>query len=313
MKRLLKLLVAITVIAALAYAVLNHVFPRQFLQLLTWAGREQAGLELKHIDVTGKHFEYLDSGSGEPMILLHGFGANKDAWQALAPHLKPRFRLIAPDLPCFGESSRLPAQACRIEDQVRYLSEFTQALQLKRFSLGGNSMGGWIAAAYAARHPQEIAALWLIAPAGVLGAQPSEFFRMVKAGAANPLLIRTPEDLDASFKLVFTTPPNLPAGIRVAMAQDMAARYDYQRLIFDELRKGPDLEPMLGAITAPTLVTWGRQDRILDVSGAPILGHSIRQAQVDIVDAIGHVPMLEAPERIAGVFNQFAAQRMAQP
>ncbi len=93
------------------------------------------------------------------------------------------------------------------------------------------------------------------------------------------------------------------------MAADLGENYSYRRDIFEQLRKGPALEPLAKQIQATTLVTWGREDKVLDSSGAEILGAIIPNVHIDMLEGIGHLPMIEAPKRVASKFLGSIRQR----
>ena len=89
------------------------------------------------------------------MVLLHGFGGDKSAWVRVSRYLTPHFRMVAPDIPGFGESSQDPSAHYGIVEQVERIDAFVHSLGLGTVHLGGNSMGGAIAGVYAARHPDD--------------------------------------------------------------------------------------------------------------------------------------------------------------
>ena len=120
--------------------------------------RRLAGLQAKTIRVQGQTFPYLVGGSGDPLVLVHGFTADKDTWGAVARHLTAQYTVIAPDLPGFGDTVRDPNANYSLDTQVENLRVFVQSMGLKRVHLGGNSMGG-VVAVYAAKYPQEVASL----------------------------------------------------------------------------------------------------------------------------------------------------------
>jgi pimeloyl-ACP methyl ester carboxylesterase len=91
----------------------------------------------------GKHtIVYLEGGRGESVLLLHGFGADKDNWNLFSRYLTKRYHVIAPDLPVFGESSKIWSDQYNISAQVERVHDFVKQLGLKSFHLAGNSMGG---------------------------------------------------------------------------------------------------------------------------------------------------------------------------
>src|SRR5262245_61750650 len=158
-KRLILFIGALVVAVPL---VVYFVFPGLLLRFAQRVELHRAGLETASIEVGGHRIVYLVGGSGDPVVLLHGFAADKSNWVRVAADLTPHFRVVAPDLPGFGESTRDPSSRYAVPDQVVRVHEFVQALGLHDVCVGGNSMGGAIAGAYAARYPQEVKCLWLL-------------------------------------------------------------------------------------------------------------------------------------------------------
>jgi pimeloyl-ACP methyl ester carboxylesterase len=299
-RALLKVVLVLVILALAAIAVGSIFFPQKLALLAADAERGAAGLAVKETDIPGFHVVYLEGGQGEPLLLIHGFGADKDNWTRVARFLTPHYRVIAPDLPGFGESSKPVDARYRIEDQVGYVHAIAQKLGLKNLHLGGNSMGGNIAAAYAARYPEEVKSLWLLAPAGVSTSEPSELGGILKAGGENPLVARTPKEFDRVIRFVMEDPPYIPGAIKKVMAARAATNYDLHQKIFKGLIESPlPLEPLLQGLPTPTRILWGDKDRALHVSGANILAGLMPNASTTIMSGIGHLPMLERPKQSA--------------
>jgi pimeloyl-ACP methyl ester carboxylesterase len=307
-RALFKLLLVLLIALVAAVAVGSIFFPEKLAKLAADAERGAAGLKLKAVDVEGFHIVYLDGGHGEPLLLIHGFGADKDNWTRVARFLTPHYRVIALDLPGFGESSKPETAHYRIEDQVGYVHAFVQALGVQSPSLGGSSMGGFIAAEYAARYPDEVKSLWLVAPAGVATAQESELVQRLKAGGPNPLLARNTEEFDQIIHFVMADPPYIPGAIEKVLGARAAANHALHERIFKEIRDdSAPLEPQVKGLTTPTRILWGDQDRALHVSGAQILAGLMPKASVTIMPGIGHLPMLEQPRESATDYSSFRA------
>ena len=130
--------------------------------------RFTSGLKRHVIQVGDHRIVYSEGGQGEPVVLLHGFGASADSWNRFAKPLTKHYRVIAPDQPGWGASTRLETASYAYPAQVERLHQFLSALGLKRVHLIGHSMGGFIASAYAARYPDEVITLGLIAPHGMV-------------------------------------------------------------------------------------------------------------------------------------------------
>ena len=286
----------------------NLFFPDRVAELAADAERRSAGLVRKEVDVGQFHIAYLEGGQGDPLVLVHGFGADKDNWTRVAKYLTPHYRVIAPDLPGFGESSKPENLSYSFDAQVEYLHAIATGLGLSKVALGGNSMGGCIAALYGAKYPDEVQSLWLVAPACVSTARTSEFGKMLTNGGGNPLLARTPEDFDRTVHFVMSDPPFIPGSIKRVLASRAAANYPLHTRIFAELlASNSALEPRVTGLPIPTRVLWGDQDRALDVSGAEILGRLMPKASVTVLPGIGHLPMIEQPRKAAEDYLRFRA------
>jgi len=307
LRAFVKVILGIVVVLVLIVVAGNTFFPERMAQFAATAEREAAGLERKEMTADQFHVVYLDGGQGDPLVLLHGFGADKDNWTRVSKYLTPRMRVIAPDLPGFGESSKPENARYSFEDQVEYLHAIVQGLGLKNVSLGGNSMGGCVAALYAAKYREEVKSLWLLASACVSTAPLSELGQILKSGVGNPLLVRTPEDFEKTIGFVMSKPPYIPGSIRRVLAQRAAANYPLHARIFDELLKdeGAALEPHVKGLATPTRIVWGDHDRALDVGGAKILAGLMPNASVTILPDVGHLPMIEKPRVAADDYLAF--------
>ena len=278
--------------------------------------REKAGLERLEASLAdGRTIVYLDTGGGgpgggkPPLILLHGIGANKDHWPRLARRLRARFRVLAPDLPGFGESDRPDDGDYSMAGQAEAVLAFADAHGLGAFHLAGSSRGGRIAAELAARHPDRVRTLWLLDPAGAEGERPSEMIESLYSGAEVPLFSRTPEEYQAATDFVMSRPPKLPSFAVRALAAESAAAYDLNLRIFRqmsaELAAGPSTEELLRGVEIPTLVTWGEEDRVLHPSGATTITDAMPNASVHLMAGVGHLPLLEDPDTTAAAYFEF--------
>ena len=300
-----KPLLATFFVLLVGLAVVYFLFPSVPLTLATQAERRAANFEQREVDIAGHHIAYLIGGQGDVLVLLHGFGADKDNWSRVARDLTPHFQVIAPDLPGFGDSSREPKASYAFDDQVDNVHAFVQALNLNTFHIGGNSMGGAIAGLYAARHPDMVTSVWLLAPAGVDSAEPSELMGLLRQGH-NPLLVHTVADFERLLEFVFVEIPSIPGPIVGYLTKQAIAQRPFNEKIFQDFIARPaSLESEAQNIQSPTLITWGDQDRLLHVSGAAILDALIPDSHLVIMKNIGHIPMIERPHESARQFLRF--------
>ncbi|WP_435605387.1 alpha/beta fold hydrolase [Pseudomonas knackmussii] len=308
-KALLVLLMLLAVGAGTFYA-----FPGTLLASAQFVDRTRAGLSAKTLRVDGLDIRYYEGGpsDAETVLLVHGFGADKDNWPKFARYLTSRYHVLIPDLPGFGESSQPAGISYDVGTQAERLLNFTTALGIGRVHLVGNSMGGQIVAIYAARHPQQVFSVALFDNAGVQAPRKSEFFQRLDKGEANPLVLTRADDFPTLVDFVFYQAPPMPARLQHYLGERGLARSDMNAQIFSQLRdRYIPLEPELPKITAPTLLLWGDRDRILDVSSIDVMKPLLRQPSVVILRDCGHVPMIERPEESAKDYLTFLGQAQA--
>lgn len=298
------LLGLVLVIAALIGSV--FLFPEKVLSFAIDNERKSSGLSEETITVGDLKWHVLSGGTpaadGLPLVLIHGFGGNGDHWTRTAKTLTPKLRVIAPDLIGFGTSDAPAGGDYTIPTQVARLQALLQQMGVKRAHFGGNSMGGWIAGAYAAAYPNEVASLWMLNSAG-LNTTPSEMARAMEAGQKLPLVVRSAEEFDARMGWVFVTPPDIPAPLkRVLMARDIAQADHYDAVRVQLYGVSPWLDaliPNTAAVDIPALIVWGDKDRVLHPDGAAALQALLPKSKKIIMPNIGHCPMLEVPQQAA--------------
>jgi pimeloyl-ACP methyl ester carboxylesterase len=303
-----KILIFVSFLILLGFAGVYFLFPGSVFTLLLKAERSAAGLKQHGIDVKGLHLEYLEGGKGDVLVLLHGFGANKDNWTRMARYLTPRFRVIAPDLTGFGKSSPDPEGDYTISVQARRVNDFVRALGIKSFHLGGHSMGGNIAGIYVSMYPKDLKSLLLISPGGVAACEPSEMYRRLKGGKQNPLIIGSVEDYERLLDFVFVKRPFIPFPIKKVLVQEAMVHQVLNRRIFRQLRSSLDLqalETLMKGLPIKTLIIWGDQDRVLHISGAKILESVMPNAMIAVIDNTGHAPMIEKPQQTGMLYLNF--------
>ncbi len=273
--------------------------------------RSRAGLQRKEIVLPdGSRIVYLEGGAGAPLVLVHGFGADKDNFTRVARTLTPHYRVIVPDLVGFGESSHRTDVDYHYAAQAARLHEFTQALGLSRFDLGGNSMGGGIAMGLAAQHPQEVASLWLIDCAGIAAAPPSELAKIIATTGVNPLMITRESDFPAFLHFVMSDPPYIPDAVMDVLARERIANQALEAQVFRQIATD-SVDDAVRGLATPTLITWGAEDRALSVGTVPVLQALLPNAQAVVMPHVGHAPMIERPQQSAEDYVRFREQLAA--
>jgi pimeloyl-ACP methyl ester carboxylesterase len=303
------LVIVVAVVALLAG--FYFLFPETVFKLAIDAQRRSAGLAKKDVQVDGQTTVYLEGGKGETVLLLHGFGGNKDAWAAFAKYISG-YHLVIPDIPGFGESAKVPTYSYDIESQVGRIGRFIEALNLDKFHIAGNSMGGAIAAIYAAARPGKVLTIALMNTAGAPSPNKSEFVRELEKGN-NLFRIRTTEDYNRLMDLIFVKRPTIPASFRKILADDWTANTAFNMKIWKDMLTDEFSEfsigPVLSQIHAPVLIIWGDQDRLTDIAGLAAIEQSLKNHRTVIMKDTGHVPPIEKPEETANIYLNFLKER----
>ncbi len=304
MKKIL-LALLLLVLAALGYALLQ---PETAAQRLVALERASNGLEERRVQAAGMEWPYLVGGpEGAPVILMiHGFSADKDNWTRFAGHFTQDYRVVAPDLPGFGEQVRREGGNYRLGRQIERLHAFTQALGLQQFHLVGNSMGGHITALYALAHPRQVLSAGLFNNAGIVSPEPSDMQGQLEQGR-NPLLVDSVEDFDRVLAYTMEQPPFIPWPVKPVIAQRAVDARAFNAYIYEQIKsdRASGLSGRLGRIEAPVLILWGRQDRLLDVSSVAAMQAELPSARSVILEDTGHLPMIERPEETATYYRAF--------
>jgi abhydrolase domain-containing protein 6 len=300
----LLVVVAIVVLLALFY----FLFPETVFKLAIDAQRRSADLTKKEVQVDDHKIVYLEGGKGETVLLLHGFGGNKDMWARCAKYLKG-YHLVIPDIPGFGESSQVPTDSYDLESQVGRIDRFVEVLKLDKFHMAGNSMGGALTATYGAKHPEKIMTLALLDTGGAPSQNKSEFIMQLEKGN-NLLLASNTEDYDKLVALVFVKRPTLPASFRRIIAAQWIAHAEFNKKIWNDMQlRQFSLAPFLPLIHAPVLIIWGDQDKLLDVGGVAFLEKNLKKYKTVIMKDTGHMPMFEKPEGTAKAYMSFLNEK----
>ncbi|MCE5365274.1 alpha/beta hydrolase [Pseudomonas sp. 32.2.56] len=300
----------IVVVAILAYLITPD---SKLYSYFVGVERVYAGLELKKLEVDGLEVEYLRGGSGHPLILLHGFGANKDNWNRISRYLVQNFDVVAIDLPGFGNSTKSPDIDYDVRTQVERLRSIVDALNIDNFNMAGSSMGGYIAGNFAAKYPENVQSLWLISPFGVKDSELSEMFELTQKGLHPVVLPRTGREFAELMGYLFVSPPYIPSPILDHLAAESELNIDVNEKAFNQIHrmKGgtphPELplDKILASYTGPVLISWGERDRILHWTGSLALKKAIPHAKIEIIKNTGHLPMVESPEKTAMSFLSF--------
>jgi len=303
--RIIKIVLIFIIICIAVDVGFLYLAPAKTFQLAVGMERWRSGLERKEITLPGNlHYVYLEGGKGEPLILVHGFGGDKDNFMRVAKYLTPHYRVIIPDNIGFGESSHPQDADYKTSTQAARIRTFAQALGITKVHLGGNSMGGQICLMYAFFYPDEVKSLWLLDPAGIWSAPKSEFQELYFKTGENPLMARNEDEFAKTFTFIMSDPPFVPRPILNVIAQERIRNYDLEMRIIKELG-AESIEKYVTGLKTPTLIVWGDKDRVIHPATAEILHKMMPASEVIMMKGIGHLPMLEQPRRSAEDYLKF--------
>jgi len=242
------------------------------------------------IEVRGKRTELRQGGQGPPLLFLHGAGLY--LWMPVHDLLAKRRRVYLPAHPGFGASEGYD-EIEDIEDLVFHTVDVMDELQIAQADVVGLSLGGWLAAELALRHPQRVRRLVLVDAGGtrVPGVPKGNIF-MAPVGKARELLFHDPTS-----KLATTLMPDVPPPDRLEAI--LRGREAAARLLWHPHVAYRKLTSRLDRITAPTLVVWGADDRLVPLPYGEAYANGIPGAKLTVIDDCGHLPPIEQPERFA--------------
>lgn len=270
----------------------------------------------RYVEVLGAPVRVKEAGTGETLLLLHGFAASSDTWDGWMARLSPHYHVIAVDVAPFGVTGPLPGRTMSTAELQNFMDALVEKLGLESFYLGGNSLGGYISWNYALRHPEKVKKLILVDSAGY----PMEAPLPVK-------LMRTPvlRDITAHFSPYFIVQQSVrdvyghPENVTAAQVQryhDMMRR-EGSRPAVSDLVSSLDFNPAgLKQLKVPTLILWGARDKWIPPAHAALFQRDIAGSQLIMYEELGHIPMEEDPARTsldAERFLQGATQAPDHP
>ncbi|MEW6381370.1 MAG: alpha/beta hydrolase [bacterium] len=254
------------------------------------------GVKPRKISLYKMKLYYLEAGKGPHLVLLHGLGASSLGWILNIRSLRKKFHVLAPDQIGSGRSDK-PLLSYRISIMAEYLFEFLSALNIPKILLVGSSMGGWTAAHFATNYPEMVEKLVLVDSAGFalerpLTARERELLNAVTLSSSRSFA------RELFFCPDFIEDPGLK--MRLKMKLNSHEPYVIDRFLDAIDQKQDVVDNRLSLIKAPTLIIWGREDRLIPVDHALRFHREIAGSKLVIFDQCGHVPQVEMAAR----FNQ---------
>lgn len=242
-------------------------------------------------------FRFIDEGpsSGKPVVMLHGMLGSLDNWAKIViPLARNGYRAIAPLLPVY----RLPMEQTSVSGLSEYTDRFLSSMDITHPVLVGNSLGGHVALVYSISGRRPISGLVLTGASGI---------HEVILGNSKP------RRYDKSYvrekaRLTFHDPTHVTDDLVEEVLNVVRHRPSALRLIkIARSAKKDTVRDRLGEIGVPSLLIWGRQDRLTPPQVAIDFGSRMKDARLELIDECGHAPMIERPEVFSSLLLDFLA------
>ena len=267
-------------------------------------GQSQGQPGDKTIAVFGQAIHYWDVGSGPVVVLVHGLGSRKEDWLPVLEPLAQKYRLLVPDQIGFGKSEK-PLLDYSVQTYVDFLNEFLRQLKVEKVSLVGESLGGWISALYAVEsadgaHLIPMEKLVLVDAAGLKQDTPIPNL--------NPSSLATMRGLmEAVF---YDTSWLNEDALRTIFTDKLAAHdaYTVRSFLANPMILTERLDDRMGKIKTPTLVVWGKQDKLLPIAEGERYAAGIAGAKLISFDKCGHAPPIEKTDEFVAALTAFLSE-----
>jgi pimeloyl-ACP methyl ester carboxylesterase len=249
------------------------------------------------VELGEKKIQVTIGGSGAPLLYLHSASGETD-WMPFHAALAEKFKVYAPAAPGFALSTGLD-EIDNMIDLAWHTMDLMAALNLKQVPIVGFSLGAWLGAQIAILRPQVVQKLVLVNAAGLrLPEAPMAELFIDDLDDLRNLLFHDPND--PSIELAMPTSLEDPRILNWIRAREATARLGWNPYLHD-----PKLPLHLHRIECPTLVIWGKQDKLIPLAHGQYYAKNIPGARLEVLDPCGHMLPFERPTDFARVVTEF--------
>lgn len=274
-----------------------------------WTDLADLEFKLYYLDAKGIKTRVLEAGSGEPLILLHGTGGHIEAYARNIKSLSKHFRVICIDMVGHGYTDK-PDRQYGIDYYSDHLLGVIQALDLSNVYLSGESLGGWVAAWFAANHPEYVKAMVLNTP-GNVNNKP-EVMAKLKESTVKAVVEANYENVKTRLEWLMYDKSQVTDEL-IQARYNIYTRPEYQEAVYNivclqdlEVREQYSWDPSwCGKINVPTLLAWTDHDPTSTVEEGKPLQDMIPNSEFAVIKDAGHWPQWEKPEEFNELLTNF--------
>lgn len=256
-------------------------------------------MEMKSVKVNDIELAYVRRGRGPSLTLLHGYPLDHHIWNGVAPMLEDRFDLILPDLRGFGKSTTVDTPYT-LDDFASDIAGLLDQLGIDKTAIVGHSMGGYVALAFANLYPNRVSGLGMI---------------------SSQALADSPERREGRYKSAAEIAEKGPQGVVDSMTTKLSPN-KIEQTAANQIMKNQQPSAFVGALRAmaeridatslltafkfPVVLVHGDADELIPIERAREIKTAIPHAHLVELNGVGHLPMMETPEKTADALKLFA-------
>lgn len=301
MKTVLKVFGGLFATFILAVGIIYFIYPGLMMSAVQSLSASGAGLTKKSAVINGYTAHYYEGGdSSKPtLMLLHGLNDDKNSFVTSIRELTTSYHIVLPDLQAHGDNKKSEGRDYSIAGQASFINQLTDTLNISQLVIGGNSMGGHTAAAFAASYPNKARGLMVLNATGMQLNSESVY-------------VYFPDKVDVQFltdffESAFVTPPAFPQPVLQHLVNKLNLTIPFMNDLIKQVETGADfrMNEAVQSIKVPALVLWGKHDPIMPIEYGQTYVENLVNARLVVLENAGHSAQFEIPERIQSELRAF--------